>query len=294
MSFDAYGVLSDSENTAVSSGERVLRTEFIDFTEYHFDSRDNPEITLTPSQFRAKKDIGKYEDYALLVRRRKRCLKPGQYEYLSTWLEVRDEVLQKALGKVLAPIKYLGLASTPLIVKQPFRELFWYREEIKQYKELNCKDDEEEKSYGLLSTFMEQHLDQPLKIYDRLISRRIVDYKNIWMIFRPGSIAISVDEGRIQAFLVTSFQDPPNNSIPERPATIKGLMWGCDSDAFGPSERTVNLENFSGTRDILELPLYPLDFLPEKDREALLQRLIQRGRKWQSLINLCHKCYKGA
>jgi hypothetical protein len=294
MSFEDYHVLSDSRNAEAPLSVRALRIDFIDFTEYHFESRDDPEITITPDQYQAKKDPGKYEDYALLVRRKRRWRKGGEYIHMSTHLEVRDEVLQKALGKVLAPIKYLGLTSTPLLISQPFRELFWFREDIKQYQEHNCKDSEEENSYRLLSNFMAQHLHQSLKVHDRLISRRNVEYEHLWMIYRPGSIVISTDQGRLQAFLVRSFHDPPKNVIPEKPAMIKCVIWGCDSNNFGPSERTVEIERFSGTRDILELPLYPLDRLREKDQDDLVQRLIQRGRRWKSLINLCHKYYKGA
>jgi hypothetical protein len=292
MSFHSYNISTDSADANTTSSNRVLRTEFIDFTEWHFNSRDNPEIILTPDQFQAKKDPGKYEDYALLLRRKRQWKKGGEYLHISTWLEVRDEILHNALRKVLAPIKYLGLNSTPLIINQPFRELFWFREEINQYKERNCKDSDEEKSYGLLLDFMAKHLDQPTKIYDRVISTKIVEYEHLWMIFRPGSLAISVENGLLQAFLVRSFRDAVEVT-PKEPAAIRCSVWSCDSEAFGPSGVSVTLEEFSGSRKILELPVYPFAFLPEPDQEVLLQRLVQKGRKWKSLINLCHKYYKG-
>jgi len=295
MSLDAYNValhLKPAQTSPAKAFEQTRvtrRLDFIDITELYFQYRDDPDILRTPDHAQAKKDIGKFEEHALLVRRKVEYKKGGIYKPLSTKLEVRDDVIQNTLRTVLSNVTYLGLQSTPLCIPDPYRELFWFRKEISRYREQNCTGDEE-KSYALLSHFMEQRLDKMVRTYDERVSKGIIDYKNVWMVFRPGSLAVSETDGLRQAFLIRSFHDASNAL---EPASIRCLVWACDTNAFGTSERTVQIERFSGTHKIVDLPVYPFEILPEKDQTALFRELIERGRRWKTLIDMCYKFYKG-
>jgi hypothetical protein len=63
------------------------------------------------------------------------------------------------------------------------------------------------------------------------------------------------------------------------------------SPVFGRTTINVSINEFKGTKKIINLSAYPFALHP--DAERLEQRLIERGRKWALLDGTHHKRYDG-
>jgi hypothetical protein len=71
--------------------------------------------------------------------------------------------------------------------------------------------------------------------------------------------------------------------------TGKYIDW--DGSRFGTNKCNIKITQYTGTRKINSMSVYPLDFHPEKDDMA--QRLLERGAKFEGLAGSHYKHYSG-
>jgi hypothetical protein len=274
-----------------SNSDQTLQIQLKDITELSHGDRDEPEIFLTPLSSQTRKKFGRFENNALLIRRKKLYVKGKEASHLSTHLEIRDLIIQRALQEVLKPIRNLNLDATLVFIKEPFRELFWFRRELEEYRERRENSPEEQESYDLIVDFVKERLYKNLDAYERLVPNGFIDYEYLWTIFRPGCFVISVADGLLQALVVQSLGYVEQSQRDHM--WIECVSWGCNSTTFGAAERRVEIQPFEGCIKIVDLDLYPLEHVASHQRDLIYQRLICRGKKWMSLINHCHKQYNG-
>jgi hypothetical protein len=267
-----------------TSIELPLQTEFKDITEIWSEHQDNPDIAPTPQSYQYAKKQGKYEDSSLLLRRKKKYSKRRGLSHDTTQLEIRDPVILNALSRVLESVRYLNLQSTPLCLKEPFKELFWFRKELTDYQNRQNNDVEEQKSFDILFKFIEERLDKTIQDYQRMVPQGYISNHYMWTIFRPSSWVISMNSGIPEMYSVQSLEGSNGMCC---------LAWSCDSKSFGVSERKLRFGVFEGERKITDLDVYPFESLSSEEQTTMYERMVARGKRWRNLTGLCHKFYDG-
>lgn len=157
-----------------------------------------------------------------------------------------------------------------------------------------------------------------------------VTFSNLWLIFRPGDVIFTSQDGYEQAsqvYHVTGGQHLRRRIGSEEyeqvqrdmalrhrhrydcdssdeeddaqeatltigswtPFTIDTFVMGFDGSKIGPLGERQVIRHFEGEKNILDLDVYPIRF--HSEREKLLQKMIQRGKKL--LQHKGHKSYQG-
>jgi hypothetical protein len=173
-----------------------------------------------------------------------------------------------------------------------------------------------------LIEFFDQDLGEDLRVHRELRdgTARMVAFKDLWHLYRPGDIVIE-DGAEFQAyrvinvrggrpFLEASYQDG-SSSQSEREVDDSHHAEGSDcinfivdciyidfnGKEFGPVQEVVNIRPFDGQRVITKLFVFPIRFFGGIDKQnELIKRLEIRGQKFRELMDttkVSHCVYRG-
>lgn len=123
-----------------------------------------------------------------------------------------------------------------------------------------------------------------------MISKRVMTYDHLWTLFQPGSILFTRQDGQETALQLQSTrygQDAGGNPC----FWVVGKYIDWDGTAFGTSQINLSIGCYSGTRPIIQLRVFPLNYHPKA--EEVKERLIERGAKVEELAGVNYKAYDG-
>ncbi|KAJ4352210.1 uncharacterized protein N0V89_007557 [Didymosphaeria variabile] len=123
-----------------------------------------------------------------------------------------------------------------------------------------------------------------------MISKRVMTYEHLWTLFQPGSILFTRQDGQETALQLQSTrygQDSGGNPC----FWVVGKYVDWDGTAFGSSQINLSIGYYSGTRPIIQLRVFPLNYHPKV--EEVKERLTERGAKVEELAGVNYKAYDG-
>lgn len=291
MSFDDYnnarGRVPQEGQEAAVEVPTTKRRELIDITEKKRKYGDRPLIILTSSFLQAKDNIGKFDDYALILRR---CVDHEDKE-LETTLEIHSPIIQTALKVALVDYGYLNLEARPIKIKKPYDALFHYRHELRAYVCEESRTQEEKLELELLIEFMRTNLAATEREYDQLAPNGMITFPLLWALFRAEDIIIEQTDLYQQAYRVISCQSKTIND--HTFFEINHWSWAYNGTKFGPTLDVFNIDEFAGARCITELEVYPLRMVSKEHQEKLRLQFVERGHQWRSLIDINNREYDG-
>ena len=177
----------------------------------------------------------------------------------------------------------MNLSTTPIVISSPYRQLFYYREELRAYINSSERSSFENDRLHLLETFMTENLESTQRDYNKHVLHGYATYDLLWTLYRPNSLIVTRENKINRCFQVKSFQG----------SVLDCYYWSYLEGRFGRVLHRISLEFFEGVRKITTLSAMPFNFLPDKERKKLTESLIKRGKKWQSLCCMSHKTYNG-
>lgn len=156
-----------------------------------------------------------------------------------------------------------------------------------------CKTEKDEgikKHTTLLHDTLKKELADELKAVQDYLVNGVITFDTAWMIFEPGQIVYGIKDGQPVAAKLISTRK-------ERDCVgniVLGLMcemveWG--GLTFGHCTDHFTITNFQGTSKITNLAYYPLVHHEKADR--IMEQLIERGKKFESLVGYQYKFYDG-
>ena len=280
---------STFERSAATPEEPTTKhVELVDITEKDRGFGDQPLVLHTQSYYKAKDSLGKYDDYALVLRRKRN----KDDEETSTTLEVRSPVIREALKCVLARYSYLNLEGCPIEIKKPYGPLFHYRRELREYAMSAEHGLEQKKHLDILIKFMDDNLSVTERRYTQLVPNGMIDYDNLWTIYRAEDIIVHQNDHFQQCYRITSCGTTKDTEGVEY-FELRVWSWGYNGYKFGPVEEKLRIDNFPVPRKIVLLQFCPLTLLSKDEQERLVERLEDRGRLWRDAVNLGHQYYQG-
>lgn len=216
-------------------------------------------------------------------------------ELQSVDLEIQSSVIQDAIRTIFGDHSQIDVLADPIVFRKPYYPLFHHRKKIQDFVLENSADPTQKRHLGYLLKFMDDNLKGLTKIYESLVQKDLIEFKHLQVIFAAGSTIIGQKKDIQEGFLVHDISDEKEdkqNGV--KYVEIRAFQWRYNGSRFGPALETLRLDEFQGCRNITELDYFPLERLkPDPKREALVAKLISRGRKWCQVVNSTHFDYKG-
>ncbi|KAL3296081.1 TOB3 (member of AAA-ATPase family) [Colletotrichum asianum] len=225
------------------------------------------------------------ESSPIIVRRR---VTPGKAGSLVTIhsIDIRHAATRKVLIDIFKPydgivhdLKYLAFLA-------PFHQFFWRWEAFE--KAIADEEDEQVKRIlTILRSIVKRELAGAFAVSKELISHGMITYDYLWTLFAPGELVYLNCRFDGDRFFV--LQGYTNNTDPSKVELWLNYV-NCNGDDFGVAVHSECIPRFRGTRPINSLRLYPAKYHDEF--HGLQKRLIERGRKFASLVGKHYKAYR--
>ncbi|KAL8918837.1 MAG: hypothetical protein Q9208_007094 [Pyrenodesmia sp. 3 TL-2023] len=128
-------------------------------------------------------------------------------------------------------------------------------------------------------------------------SSALIHYEHAWLLYAPGSVVFSKENGEYEAFVVETVRgcqkhQPCQNSRFSH-STMEIICWSInyDGEIFGRVWSTHYIAPFEGLKEVASMELVPEAFIANKD--AVKASLIDRGQKFWALQGQCFREYVG-
>lgn len=256
--------------------------KIMDIVEMKTDTGEN--ITTRARRLRKITGKTKFEGYSCILRRQ--ITQAGMP--LSANLEINSPYLRDVFKKILADFDRINLDGDVIKIPKPYEPLFYREDEMRALRG-TVESGPAQRELDLVLGFLDLHLSQTRKEFNRLVSNGKITSELAWALFPPNEIA----------FVNASGSNPPQcwkvhycskagNSLSLRFSVVS---W--NGKKFGNVRRQINipLPVNAGTFPITDLVVYPIKFHPRKNE--IREELIKRGRKYVKIVRRAHMTYNG-
>lgn len=183
---------------------------------------------------------------------------------------------------------------------EPFMVLFHNRQQLRSLAEDTSDSTPAKEPAKLILDFMQHDfadIGQKLDDLESANPSGSITFHNIWMLYPPGTIVYSIENGEREAFVVDSIRGAQKR----RPTFVGGsshtrldiTCWSInyDGEIYGRVWSTHCILPFHGIKNISALDLVPEKYLPEA--ESVKSALLARGEKFWSLQGQKYLEYTG-
>ncbi|KAL8702970.1 MAG: hypothetical protein Q9201_003853 [Fulgogasparrea decipioides] len=225
--------------------------------------------------------------------------------YWRRTVEIRSPPFIELLRQVAYSDVDLPAPDDVFRLKEPLMPLFHHRAKLAA-RICNAHPDDvvamqAREHTNLLLKFMDEECQDVAKVQDQLgeagsISSTI-EYEYIWLLYAPGSIVLSKENGEYEAFMIESIRGcqrhQPSYNSRYTHSSLELICWSInyDGEIFGRVWSAHYIAPFEGLKLISDLDLVPLAFQPERD--TIRKSLIKRGQQFWALQGQCFREYTG-
>lgn len=144
----------------------------------------------------------------------------------------------------------------------------------------NASQSEGKAAIDSLMAFLRPILGPSLEALSRTQETGKVLFDDVWQIYPPGEVAMTVFYGVESAARVVRYEKKRNREgLLSWEVELEYVDWNGDRCGF--TTTTVNIGYFSGYKFVTSLAAYPLSFRPDEDQ--IRERLTTRGRQFERL-----------
>ncbi|KAF9774349.1 hypothetical protein IL306_007650 [Fusarium sp. DS 682] len=230
--------------------------------------------------------------YALIVRREKQHGEIDEAVLSLHSITVQSPVLKNILGAVFQDYRGINTNLKKLEFHAPFREFYYRWDEFKRADPSKHGNSsfEESAHYTLLANIIHAEIEPRIEQASDLLKNGVISFDYVWALFEPESEVYTKIEGRDRLFALSSGN---YSKISDgRVAYMLNVRYiDTDGDTFGYTEASLTILPFENIKPILELEVIPARFCP--DFNKVKERLVQRGRVFESLRGIHHRMYTG-
>ena len=183
---------------------------------------------------------------------------------------------------------------------EPFMVLFHNRQQLRSLAEDTSDSTPAKEPAKLILDFMQHEfadIGQKLDDVESANPSGSITFPNIWMLYPPGTIVYSIENGEREAFVVDSIRGvqkrPPSFVGRSRHTRLDITCWSInyDGEIYGRVWSTHCILPFHGIKNISALELVPEKYLPEA--ESVKSALLVRGEQFWSLQGQKYLEYTG-
>ncbi|KAL8879103.1 MAG: hypothetical protein Q9198_003221 [Flavoplaca austrocitrina] len=291
-------LIDGSEDPADHQGPKVE----IKRLKKSFNQYGDPKIERDRATPNALNSVDLSKEYLLSVFRefdRKR-------NYWRRSVEIRSPQFIELLRLLAVSTVDIPAPDDMLRLREPLMLLFHTRSKLVEWlksTELDSRTDVDVRAQQhtrLILSFLENEYQDVVKIQDQLEAcdaSSIITYEHAWLLYAPGTVVFSKENGEYEAFVVESVrgcqrhQPSYNNRFSH--STLEITCWSInyDGEIFGRVWSTHYIAPFEGGKEISSLDLIPEDFI--LDKEFVRKSLVERGSQFWALQGQCFREYTG-
>ena len=224
--------------------------------------------------------------YAVVLR--KRNGHGGETPLVLHSVAIQSPLIKSALQEVLESYPGVTPEIENMSFDAPFEPLFHRWDALQKV----CKDHrstDTRKHTKILRDALEPEFEPHFKTVMDCRKYGAITFKTLWTIFQPGELLYSTDGGEECVTRLKEACYGQDWGVPYFELSVEHVDW--DGFHFGLGLDRINIDQFNGTIKVLSLTAMPLDLHPEK--LAIKERLIERGRKFESLKGYHFQAYNG-
>ncbi|KAL8997627.1 MAG: hypothetical protein Q9169_003175 [Polycauliona sp. 2 TL-2023] len=200
----------------------------------------------------------------------------------------------------------LPASEDMLRLKEPLMPLFHVRTKLVEWLESAEADSQNQEHVQaqehtkLILTFFENEYQDVVKIQNLVgtgDSSTVITYEHAWLLYAPGTVVFSKENGEYEAFVVESVRGcqrhQPSYNSRFTHSTLQITCWSIDYDGeiFGRVWSTHYVAPFEGSKEIGTLDLIPEGFI--LDGKSVKASLVERGSQFWALQGQCFREYTG-
>lgn len=217
--------------------------------------------------------------------------------------------MQEALCSIIGKHSQIGTNADPIVFKKPYYALFHCRGELQRMAKRESNTPIQKQHLQWLVDFIANNLKALDKVHAGLVQKGLVDFKHLPLIFEAGSVVVGQilgdgedikTTGKIhktthpECFLFYRLSEPvKDESKGTGYIEIEVLRWGFNGSMFGLTKEKTRVRQFAGARKITDLECYPLQYLEDEQKNILIPKLIERGKKWCQWVEAKNLQYQG-
>ncbi len=215
-------------------------------------------------------------------------------------LEIVSPSLIDSLTHVSNYESDVEMVDGDLHLYEPFMVLFHNRRQLRSLADDTSDSTPAKEPAKVILDFMQNEfadISQGLDDIESANPSGLITFPNLWMLYPPGTIVYSTENGECEAFVVDSIR-----GIEKRRPSYIGhtshtrldiTCWSInyDGEIYGRVWSTHCILPFHGSKDISALDLVPERFLPEAD--SVKSALLVRGKQFWSLQGQKYLEYTG-
>jgi hypothetical protein len=156
--------------------------------------------------------------------------------------------------------------------------LYLHIEDLQKYRKSLPSESTEPPYLDLLIKHLDQAYARVTRKTGAMIEKGQVDYEHIWILFKPGKVAIVGNSGvgeDTQVFMVDYI------SKDDTGWKIEGHSLRFDGETFGHFVESITIDTFRGCWEIGKLSVYPLHHYW---KASIARKLRHRGRQFVGLV----------
>ncbi|KAF2231063.1 P-loop containing nucleoside triphosphate hydrolase protein, partial [Viridothelium virens] len=200
-------------------------------------------------------------------------------KYLKTTLEIKSPALINAL-RTLVPYypdnTSLHMDKT-IKVEDPPALIYHYRNELHEYAQAQDVDAKTKLHISYVLRYLATIMGEQIEEFNTHLDHGLIDYKNLWMIFRSGGWVYQPGKDQLYFFEQGAYGMTDGVASFD----LKCHMVNYDGKNVGLEQTNLCIHKYEYPRDITALPVYPLNF--HGDPKGLKRRLISRAQAFLEL-----------
>lgn len=266
-------------STKGDGGRPVFNSKFEDVKEIRQDG-EILIVTRSQNQYnRSQKSKKRFGEYSLLLRR---VLDMNERQKPKLQLELQSDTLRGEFRRLAQGLTSISVNHDPIVIPEPYRELYYYRERIRTAL-VEAASEETRQELQLLVGFEAQYMSQTIATVKSFKDNGTIEFEWLWSLFAPGCDVVlqntSASDTTVEwPAVLRSYETQVQNGVLVWIVTVTHT--GFNGHKFGKVQATFKFPSFSGTVDITQLPVYPLQYCRHKNR--LTEAATERGRKYEA------------
>lgn len=222
--------------------------------------------------------------YALIIRNRKS--RDGRKKFKADSIIIQSPWLKKALDRYVL-MDYPGITCelSRLEFESPFKPFVHRWAELLKFTKRMDIDQTTKEHITLLHDILKREIGDYIKAFEDYFVQQVITFDHLWMLYQPGGLVVSDNGDQQAAFELQSSEYTDYGRV----LRLKCECVDWSGKYFGRRNVNIDLDVFDGTKKIELLSAFPLRF--HKSKNLITTKLIERGRKFESLCGYHYKAY---
>lgn len=217
------------------------------------------------------------------------------------YIRILSPAVNEALRCTVDYYPEVDLSSRVVKIYEPYDIIVFYEQQLTEYRkrlelgtdedlDTSCPNRHAARDILVVQNFIQEQVGTAVEAERKRHARGQATFDMLWLLFKPGC-EIFFDVAYIGEYDPFIFRSIDCSLINGATESYKITCWNIDADSswVGPSQIEATVERFAGEKNIVELKLYPCEYLrfdPDvntDDLAGIRQHFIERGRRWYEL-----------